>query len=170
MAASALSPSTLPTIMVSTVLYSCWNRLDTRMGSMNRKRFLKIGPCSRSAFRLKRFVFRGRVWVIGFLSSRKKEAVAHFLCTVASFAVKRFKKILFVWLRNTVGVSQLLFYNSCCSNPLTVSTVRAVKPAALMAAAASSKPKVSAAVSWASAVMITLPPSLFHSPSSHAPG
>ena len=66
-AASALSPSTLPTIMVSTVLYSCWNKLDTRMGSMNRKRFLKIGPCSRSAFRLKRFVFRGRVWVIGFL-------------------------------------------------------------------------------------------------------
>ena len=88
MAASAVSPSTLPTIMVSTVLYSCWNKLDTRMGSMNRKRFLKIGPCSRSAFRLKRFVFRGRVWVIGFLSSRKKEAVAHFLCAVASIAVK----------------------------------------------------------------------------------
>ena len=76
MAASAVSPSTLPTIMVSTVLYSCWNKLDTRMGSMNSRRFLKIGPCSRSAFRLKRFVFRGRVWVIGFLSSRKKEAVA----------------------------------------------------------------------------------------------
>ena len=162
MAASAVSPSTLPTIMVSTVLYSCWNKLDTRMGSMNSSRFLKIGPCSRSAFWLKRFVFRGRVWVIGFLSSRKKEAV-HKNCAVASFAVKRFKKFLFV-------VSKRLFHSSCCSNPLTVSTVRAVKPAALMAAAASSKPKVSAAVSWASAVMITLPPSLFHSPSSHAPG
>ena len=68
------------------------------------------------------------------------------------------------------GVTERVIYNSCCSNPLTVSTVRAVKPAALMAAAASSKPKVSAAVSWASAVMSTLPPSLFHSPSSHAPG
>ena len=68
------------------------------------------------------------------------------------------------------GAPERVIYNSCCSNPLTVSTVRVVKPAALMAAAASSKPKVSAAVSWASAVMITLPPSLFHSPSSHAPG
>ena len=162
MAASAVSPSTLPTIMVSTVLYSCWNRLDTRMGSMNRKRFLKIGPCSRSAFRLKRFVFRGRVWVIGFLSSRKKEAVAQKLCS-GLFCGKTIYKILFV-------VSKRLFHSSCCSNPLPVSTVTAVKPAALMAAAASSKPKVSAAVSWASAVMITLPPSLFHSPSSHGPG
>ena len=68
------------------------------------------------------------------------------------------------------GAPERVIYSSCCSNPLTVSTVRAVKPAALMAAAASSKPKVSAAVSWASAVMSTLPPSLFHSPSSHAPG
>ena len=68
------------------------------------------------------------------------------------------------------GVTERVIHSSCSSNPLTVSTVTAVKPAALMAAAASSKPKVSAAVSWASAVMSTLPPSLFHSPSSHAPG
>ena len=30
------------------VLYSCWNRLEMRMGSMNSTRLLKMGPCIRS--------------------------------------------------------------------------------------------------------------------------
>ena len=67
MAARAVSPSTLPTIMVSTVLYSCWNRLEMRMGSMNSTRLLKMGPCIRFTFIWKRFFFRDWVWVIGFL-------------------------------------------------------------------------------------------------------
>ena len=61
-------------------------------------------------------------------------------------------------------------YSSCVSKPLPVSTSTLVKPAALMAAAASSKPKVRLLMSWESDVIITLPPIFCHSPSSHAPG
>ena len=62
------------------------------------------------------------------------------------------------------------FYSSCVSKPLPVSTCTLVKPAALMAAAASSKPKVRLLMSWESEVMMTLPPIFCHSPSSHGPG
>ena len=88
MAANAVSPSTLPTIMVSTVLYSCWNRLETKMGSMKMNRLLKMGPFIRSTFWLKKFFFAGMVWVIGFLPLkiyRKNRAAMQLHSSLVSF-------------------------------------------------------------------------------------
>ncbi len=68
------------------------------------------------------------------------------------------------------GLCFFFFYSSCVSKPWPVSTSTLVKPAALMAAAASSKPKVRLETSWESEVMMTLPPILFHSSSIHALG
>ena len=120
------------------------------MGSMNSSRFLKMGPCIRSTFMLKGVFFA--VWVIRFLTVYGKQP---------SPALRS---------KNGEGCALFFFYSSWVSKPWPVSTSTLVKPAALMAAAASSKPKVRLEPSWESEVMMTLPPILFHSSSIHALG
>ena len=120
------------------------------MGSINSSRFLKMGPCIRSTFMLKGDFFA--VWVIRFLTVYGKQP---------SPALHS---------KNGEGRALFFFYSSWVSKPWPVSTSTLVKPAALMAAAASSKPKVRLEASWESEVMMTLPPILFHSSSIHALG